>query len=106
MQPFVKVGNNVIMWNGNHIGHHSVIKDHCFIASHVVVSGFCEIGEYCFLGVNSTVANNVKVASNCLIGAGAVILKDTEEGKVYGSKMTKPKSYSSFAYYGLEDREK
>jgi sugar O-acyltransferase (sialic acid O-acetyltransferase NeuD family) len=106
LQPFVKVGNNVIIWSGNHIGHHSVIKDHCFIASHVVVSGFCEVGEYCFLGVNSTIANNVKIAPNCLIGAGALILKDTEAGKVYGSEMTPPKNYSSFAYYGLEDKEK
>jgi sugar O-acyltransferase (sialic acid O-acetyltransferase NeuD family) len=106
VQPFVKVGNNVIIWSGNHIGHHSVIKDHCFIASHVVVSGFCEIGEYCFLGVNSTIANNVKIAPNCLIGAGAVILKDTEAGKVYGAEMTLPKSYSSFDYYGLKDKEK
>jgi sugar O-acyltransferase (sialic acid O-acetyltransferase NeuD family) len=106
LQPFVKVGNNVIIWSGNHIGHHSVIKDHCFIASHVVVSGFCEIGEYCFLGVNSTIANNVKIAPNCLIGAGALILKDTEAGKVYGSEMTPPKNYSSFDYYGLEDKEK
>jgi sugar O-acyltransferase (sialic acid O-acetyltransferase NeuD family) len=106
VQPFVRIGNDVIMWSGNHIGHHSVVKDHCFIASHVVVSGFCEVGEYCFLGVNSTIANNIKIAPNCLIGAGAVILKDTEAGKVYGSKMTPPKSYSSFAYYGLEDRER
>lgn len=30
IQPFVKVGNNVTLWSGNHIGHHSVIQDHCF----------------------------------------------------------------------------
>src|SRR3989304_4179656 len=37
IQPFVKIGNDVIMWSGNHIGHHSKIGDHCFITSHVVV---------------------------------------------------------------------
>ena len=31
IQPFVEVGNNVIIWSGNHIGHHTVIKDHCFL---------------------------------------------------------------------------
>src|SRR4029077_8666965 len=25
IQPFVKIGNNVTLWSGNHIGHHSVI---------------------------------------------------------------------------------
>ena len=45
IQPFVTIGNNVTLWSGNHIGHHSTIRDHCFIASHVVVSGGVEIGE-------------------------------------------------------------
>src|SRR5437667_4953702 len=58
IQPFVKIGNNLILWSGNHIGHHSTIKDNCFIASHVVVSGFVEVGESCFMGVNATVSNN------------------------------------------------
>ena len=31
IQPFTKIGNNVVMWSGNHIGHDSVINDHCFI---------------------------------------------------------------------------
>ena len=39
LQPFVRVGNNVVLWSGNHIGHHSIIRDNCFISSHVVISG-------------------------------------------------------------------
>ena len=35
----VRIGNDVVLWSGNHIGHDSTIGDHCFIASHVVVSG-------------------------------------------------------------------
>jgi acetyltransferase-like isoleucine patch superfamily enzyme len=37
IQPFVTIGNNVTLWSGNHIGHHSTIHDHCFIASQVVL---------------------------------------------------------------------
>ena len=81
IQPFVKIGNNVILWSGNHIGHHSTIKDNCFIASHVVVSGFVEVGESCFMGVNATVANNITIGNNCLIGAGALVLANVEDGK-------------------------
>ena len=61
MVSIVKIGNNVVLWSGNHIGHNTVIRDNCFIASHVVISGFCEIGENCFLGVNSTVINNITI---------------------------------------------
>ncbi|HXG93045.1 MAG TPA: acetyltransferase [Blastocatellia bacterium] len=85
IQPFVKIGKNVILWSGNHIGHHSTIHDNCFVSSHVVVSGFVEIGEYCFMGVNSTVANNTTIGNNCLVGAGALILGNVEDDqKVVG----------------------
>ena len=91
VQPFVKIGDNVVLWSGNHIGHHSVIKDHCFISSHVVISGVCQVGEYCFMGVNSTVANNITIGNNCLVGAGALIIGDVEDDqKVVGIWKKKP----------------
>ena len=83
IQPFVKIGNNVILWSGNHIGHDSVIEDHCFIASHVVVSGHVRIHEYCFVGVNATLRNSITISPETLIGAGAVIMKNTVEKGVY-----------------------
>src|SRR5262245_48485273 len=61
VQPFVTIGDDVVLWSGNHIGHHSRIGDHCFISSHVVVSGFCDVGPHCFFGVNSTLGDNVTV---------------------------------------------
>lgn len=83
IQPFVKIGNNITLWSGNHIGHHSQIHDHNFISSHVVISGHCIIESNCFLGVNSTVGHKVKVAKETLLGAGATISKDTEERAIY-----------------------
>ena len=83
VQPFVKIGSDVTLWSGNHIGHDSVIDDHCFISSHVVVSGHCRIGPYCFVGVNATLRNGIALAAETLVGAGAVIMKDTVEKGVY-----------------------
>ena len=90
IQPFVKIGDNVVMWSGNHIGHHSVIGDHCFITSHVVVSGNVTIGPYCFLGVNSTIRDGISIARECVIGAGALILNHTKEKEVYVGEPSKP----------------
>ena len=83
IQPFVKIGNNVTLWSGNHIGHHSEIKDHNFISSHVVISGHCVIASNCFLGVNSTLGHKVILAKETLLGAGVIITKNTEEKGVY-----------------------
>ncbi|NQV53683.1 MAG: acetyltransferase [Flavobacteriales bacterium] len=83
IQPFVKIGNNVTLWSGNHIGHHSEILDHNFVSSHVVISGHCIVNSHCFLGVNSTLGHNVEIANETLVGAGAIITKNTEEQGVY-----------------------
>jgi len=83
VQPFVQIGNNVTLWSGNNIGHDSVIEDHCFIASQVVVSGHVHIHQYCFLGVNATLRNGITIAPQTLIGAGAIVMKDTVEKGVY-----------------------
>ena len=83
IQPFVRIGNNIILWSGNHIGHESVIDDHCNIASHVVISGHVHIHSFCFIGVNATLHDNIIIAPETLIGAGAVIAKDTIEKGVY-----------------------
>jgi sugar O-acyltransferase (sialic acid O-acetyltransferase NeuD family) len=83
VQPFVTIGNNVTLWSGNHIGHHSTIHDHCFLASHIVVSGGVEIGEACFIGVNATLRDHIKIGARCVIGAGTLILADTDPEGVY-----------------------
>jgi sugar O-acyltransferase (sialic acid O-acetyltransferase NeuD family) len=83
IQPFVRIGSNVTLWSGNHIGHDSVIEDHCFITSHVVVSGHVRIRSYCFVGVNATLRNSIELAPATLVGAGAVIMKNTRDKGVY-----------------------
>jgi len=88
IQPFAEVGNNVTLWSGNHIGHHSIIRDHCFIASHVVISGGVEIGERCFIGVNATLRDHVRIGERCVIGAGSLILTDADPEGVYVGQPT------------------
>ncbi|WP_040262176.1 acetyltransferase [Pseudomonas massiliensis] len=88
LQPFVTIGNNVTLWSGNHIGHHSILDDHVFLASHVVVSGGVTIGQQCFIGVNATLRDHIRVGERCVIGAGALILDDTEAEGVYIGAVT------------------
>lgn len=95
IQPFVKIGNNVTFWSGNHVGHHSTIRDHCFISSHVVISGGVKIDESCFIGVNATLRDHIKVGAKCVIGAGTLILADTEPEGLYIGQATERSSLPS-----------
>ena len=90
VQPFVRIGNDVTLWSGNHLGHDSSIGDHAFISSHVVVSGHVEIGSNCFIGVNATLGNGITVAPFTLVGAGALIMKDTTARSVFVPARTEP----------------
>ncbi len=83
IQPFVTIGSNVTLWSGNHIGHHAIIDDHCFLASHVVVSGRVHICESCFIGVNATLRDHITVGKHCVIGAGTLILADVQAGGTF-----------------------
>jgi sugar O-acyltransferase (sialic acid O-acetyltransferase NeuD family) len=82
IQPFVKIGNDVILWSGNHVGHDASVGDHCFVTSHAVLSGHVQVGGYCFIGVNATLRDGVTVGEGSVIGAGALVLKDVPAGSV------------------------
>jgi len=46
------------------------------------------LGEYSFIGVNATIRDNVKIGKENVIGAGSLILTDTEDKAVYSPKET------------------
>ena len=101
LQPFTKVGNNVVMWSGNHLGHRSEIKDNCLITSHVVICGCSTIEENCFLGVNSTIADYVTIKKDNFIAMGAVVNKKTKENSVYIGNPAKRAEISALEYCGV-----
>jgi len=103
LQPFVRLGNNITLWSGNHIGHNTIINDNCFISSHCVISGFCEIGENSFLGVNCTIENNVKIAIDNFIGAGALIQKNTVKKSFYQVKQTELSKVNSHRLFKIKE---
>jgi sugar O-acyltransferase (sialic acid O-acetyltransferase NeuD family) len=90
LQPFVTLGDGVVLWSGNHIGHHATIGDYCFVTSHVVVAGFTRVGAYSFLGVNATLRDDIAVGESNVIGAGALIMRSTKDHEVYVPERTRP----------------
>lgn len=99
IQPFTEIGNNVILWSGNHIGHHGKIEDHVFFTSHVVLSGHCLVKERAWIGVNATIRDGLTIGEGSLIAMGAVVTKDTEDDGLYmGSPAKKQAAPASRVY--------
>lgn len=90
IHPCVKLGNNVFVWSGAMIGHHSTVEDNCWLTSSANVSGVVTVGSNTFLAVNSTIGHGVKIGQRCFIGANALVTQCTEDDQVYVSASTKP----------------
>ena len=76
IQPTVKIGDNVMIWSTNHLGHNCEIKDHAYLASGITVSGHTIIGERTFVGVNAAFKDFIDIGSDCFITMGANIVKN------------------------------
>ena len=105
IQPFARIGNDVTLWSGNHIGHHVTVADHAFLSSHVVLSGSVEVGQYCFIGVNAAVAHGVKIGDDALIGAGTTILRDVQSRQIYAVDETKLRRIDTFRFFRIDSEQ-
>lgn len=82
IQPGVKLGSNVMVWSGNHLGHGTQIGDHTYISSHVVICGHCKIGMRSFIGVNSVLRDFCEIGDDCFVGMGAAVTRNIQNGSV------------------------
>ncbi|MDR1310620.1 MAG: acetyltransferase [Burkholderiaceae bacterium] len=99
VHPLARVGNNVTLFSGCVISHHSVIHDHCYIAPGAVIGGECVIGEQCFIGLNAAVRSCMMVGERCIVGAGAVILNHAAPEGVYRAHETARSHIASTDWY-------
>lgn len=88
IQNDVKIGQNVVIWSSNHIGHGTSINDHTYLSSHVVISGHCKIGKRCFFGVNSSIGDFIDIEDDCFIGMSSSVSKKLNKGSVAINKST------------------
>jgi len=95
IHPCVQLGNNVFVWSGAMVGHHSVIEDNCWLTSCCNISGNVRIGTNTFLAVNATVGHSVTIGKNCFLGANSLITKHLEDDKVVIAESSKPLRLSS-----------
>lgn len=75
IQPFVKIGNNILIWSYTHIGHHSVVNDHVFMSGHAAIAGHNVINSYCFIGSNCTTKEFISIPEGTFIGQDASVTK-------------------------------
>ena len=99
IQPFARIGNNVVLWSGNHIAHHTHIKDHVFFTSHVVLAGHCVVEPYCVFGGNATIKEFLHIAEGTLLTMASYLTHDTEAWGIYKGSPAVKSSVRSIDFY-------
>ncbi|MBR1942920.1 acetyltransferase [bacterium] len=102
VQPFASIGNNVTLWYNSNIGHRSVVKDNCFIAT-ADIAGFTTIEENCFIGARSVIADYTTVAKDNYIAMGSIVNKRTKENSIYKGNPAKRHEISAKEYCQVEE---
>lgn len=98
VEPHARVGSNTMVWCNATLAHHCTVEDNCWIASGTVISGQAVIGRNAFIGVNATVVNKIIVGELNVIGAGALITKDTKASTVHLARSAEEWRYSADDY--------
>ena len=91
-------GANTMIWCNVTLAHNSSVAENCWIAAGTVISGQAKVLRNSFVGVNATVVNGVTVGEYNIVGAAALISKDTKSHSVHLARSAEPFRYSSEDY--------
>ena len=95
IQPRVSFGNNVFVWGGSMIGHHTVIDDHVWLTGGCLVGGGAHIGEGSFIGLGAMIGQEVAVGTKCMMGAATLTIKSVGDKVVIIATPTEPHRLNS-----------
>lgn len=101
IHPQVVIGRNTVIWSNSRIALKASIGDHVWITS-AVIGDSSRVGDFTFVGLNATIAPFVNVGSHNLIGAAALISKDTRDYQVFRGVKSSASAVSSLRLRNIE----
>ncbi len=82
LQPFVEIGDNCILWSHNHVGHHTIIKAHNFLCGRVTIGGNVVIEEGVFWAGCTTAKDNINIGAWSFLTPGTIALENIPEDSI------------------------
>jgi UDP-N-acetylglucosamine acyltransferase len=71
-----RIGSNCLLMTGVHIGHDSVVGNHCILANAATLAGHVVIEDYATVGAFSPVHQHCTVGTYAFIGGGTIVTQD------------------------------
>lgn len=86
IHPNVTIEDNVFIWGGAVVCHHSKLKKNCWITAGSKIMGSVNIGDNTFIAGGSLVSHNIEIGKKCFVGANTLINKNLSHNSVVISK--------------------
>jgi UDP-N-acetylbacillosamine N-acetyltransferase len=80
IDPFAKIGANVIVHTASVVSHECVVEDGASLAPGVCMGGGTRVGYGAQIGIGATLRDHISIGAGSVIGAGAVVVKDVPAG--------------------------
>jgi sugar O-acyltransferase (sialic acid O-acetyltransferase NeuD family) len=77
------VGDHAIINTNASLDHDSSMGEFSSLGPNSAVAGGCSIGGFSHIGMGASVLQNLSVAESCIVGAGAVVTRNTVPGWKY-----------------------
>jgi UDP-3-O-[3-hydroxymyristoyl] glucosamine N-acyltransferase len=82
INEYTEIGKSTLLAPGCRIGHGTKIGNYVHFANNVITGGNTHVGDYSFVGSAAVFRPKVKVHPHTIVGAGALVIKNTtSEGK-------------------------
>ncbi len=70
------VGSNVLLMAYAHVGHDSVVGNHCVLANRVSLGGEVEVDDWAILGGHCAVHQFSRIGAHAMVSGGSLVNKD------------------------------
>ena len=71
-----RLGDHNLLMPYVHVGHDSVVGDHCIFANNASISGHCRVGDHAGLGGYAGVPQHRSIGAHAFVGGMSLVLKD------------------------------
>ncbi len=77
-----EVGSHNHLYGNSFIGHDSEVESYAWVANNSAIGARCIIREGAHLGTNCSLREDVVIGAYAIVGIGAVVLNDVEDGAI------------------------
>ena len=89
LEPDTVIEENCYINSGAIVCHHSRVRAHSILAAGSLIGGYTTIGQSSLIGFNATVAELLELDEETLLGAGSVLLDNTQAHTMYAGTPAK-----------------